>query len=116
MQCRVENLRQLRLRNAFRVFDSVPCCPQAFHDESLPQDGAKLAHFCSMCGPKFCSMRITDDIRKYAAAKGYGTPEEAMQVSHLTDARVSFAKRAALPSNVLSSCNILENATCLKLG
>ncbi|MCX7898099.1 MAG: phosphomethylpyrimidine synthase ThiC [Rhodocyclaceae bacterium] len=41
---------------------------RAFHDETLPQEGAKLAHFCSMCGPKFCSMKITQDIR--AAAQG----------------------------------------------
>ncbi len=38
-----------------------------FHDETLPQDGAKTAHFCSMCGPTFCSMKITEDVRKYAA-------------------------------------------------
>lgn len=38
-----------------------------YHDETLPAEGAKTAHFCSMCGPKFCSMRITQDIRKYAA-------------------------------------------------
>ena len=38
-----------------------------FHDETLPQDGAKLAHFCSMCGPHFCSMKITQDVRDYAA-------------------------------------------------
>ena len=38
-----------------------------FHDETLPADGAKTAHFCSMCGPNFCSMKITDDIRKFAA-------------------------------------------------
>jgi len=38
-----------------------------FHDETLPADGAKTAHFCSMCGPNFCSMRITDDIRQFAA-------------------------------------------------
>ncbi len=38
-----------------------------FHDETLPQEGAKLAHFCSMCGPKFCSMKITQDVRDYAA-------------------------------------------------
>jgi phosphomethylpyrimidine synthase len=36
------------------------------HDETLPADGAKLAHFCSMCGPKFCSMRITQDLRELA--------------------------------------------------
>src|SRR3989339_154217 len=39
----------------------------AFHDETLPQEGAKLAHFCSMCGPKFCSMKITQEVREYAA-------------------------------------------------
>jgi phosphomethylpyrimidine synthase len=37
-----------------------------FHDEALPQEGAKTAHFCSMCGPHFCSMKITEDVRKYA--------------------------------------------------
>jgi phosphomethylpyrimidine synthase len=41
-----------------------------FHDETLPQEGAKLAHFCSMCGPHFCSMKITQDVREYAAAQG----------------------------------------------
>ena len=38
-----------------------------FYDETLPQEGAKTAHFCSMCGPHFCSMKITEDVRKYAA-------------------------------------------------
>ncbi|QXL83732.1 phosphomethylpyrimidine synthase ThiC [Comamonas sp. NLF-1-9] len=42
----------------------------AFHDETLPKDSAKVAHFCSMCGPKFCSMKITQEVREYAAAKG----------------------------------------------
>lgn len=42
----------------------------AYHDETLPAEPAKTAHFCSMCGPKFCSMRITQDIREYAQAKG----------------------------------------------
>ncbi len=41
-----------------------------FHDETLPQDGAKLAHFCSMCGPHFCSMKITQDVRNYAENLG----------------------------------------------
>ncbi len=40
-----------------------------FHDETLPQEGAKLAHFCSMCGPHFCSMKITQDVREYAASQ-----------------------------------------------
>ena len=41
-----------------------------FHDETLPADAAKTAHFCSMCGPNFCSMKITQDVRDYAAEKG----------------------------------------------
>ena len=43
---------------------------QSFHDETLPKDAHKLAHFCSMCGPHFCSMRITQDVRDYAAEHG----------------------------------------------
>ncbi|MFB5763174.1 phosphomethylpyrimidine synthase ThiC [Paenibacillus medicaginis] len=46
-----------------------------YHDETLPAEGAKNAHFCSMCGPKFCSMRITQDIRAFAAEKGIGEEE-----------------------------------------
>jgi len=46
-----------------------------FHDETLPQEGAKQAHFCSMCGPHFCSMKITQDVRDYAAAKGMNEDE-----------------------------------------
>ena len=44
-----------------------PITAREFHDETLPQEGAKTAHFCSMCGPHFCSMKITEDVRKYAA-------------------------------------------------
>ncbi len=46
-----------------------------FHDETLPQDGAKVAHFCSMCGPHFCSMKITQDVRDYAATLGVSDQE-----------------------------------------
>jgi phosphomethylpyrimidine synthase len=47
-----------------------PETAREFHDETLPSEGAKSAHFCSMCGPHFCSMKITEDVRKYAAQKG----------------------------------------------
>jgi len=47
----------------------------AFHDETLPAEGAKVAHFCSMCGPKFCSMKITQDVREYAARHGLADAE-----------------------------------------
>jgi len=54
----------------------------AYHDETLPAEGAKVAHFCSMCGPKFCSMKITQDVRDYAASLGVAGEkaiEEGMQ-------------------------------------
>jgi phosphomethylpyrimidine synthase len=47
-----------------------PVTAREFHDETLPADAAKTAHFCSMCGPNFCSMKITQDVRDYAAEKG----------------------------------------------
>ncbi|MDP2809405.1 MAG: phosphomethylpyrimidine synthase ThiC [Rhodocyclaceae bacterium] len=46
-----------------------------FHDETLPHQGAKVAHFCSMCGPNFCSMKITQDVRDFAARQGLGEDE-----------------------------------------
>ena len=52
-----------------------PETAREFHDETLPAEGAKLAHFCSMCGPHFCSMKITQDVRDYAAALGVGGGE-----------------------------------------
>jgi phosphomethylpyrimidine synthase len=51
---------------------------QEYHDETLPQDSAKTAHFCSMCGPNFCSMRISDDIRKFADEQGVSA-EQALE-------------------------------------
>src|SRR4029077_18997852 len=55
-----------------------PETAQKYHDETLPADGAKLAHFCSMCGPHFCSMKITQDVRDYAKEKGI-KEEEALK-------------------------------------
>ena len=52
---------------------------QQFHDETLPQEGAKVAHFCSMCGPHFCSMKITQDVRDYAANQGIAEEEALTQ-------------------------------------
>jgi len=49
-----------------------------YHDETLPSDGAKVAHFCSMCGPKFCSMKITQEVREYAAQKEIDDKEALM--------------------------------------
>jgi phosphomethylpyrimidine synthase len=52
-----------------------PETARRYHDETLPAEPAKTAHFCSMCGPKFCSMRISQDVREYAASHGVGTEE-----------------------------------------
>ncbi len=61
-----------RARFEFRWEDQFnlsldPDTARAYHDETLPKDAHKVAHFCSMCGPKFCSMKITQDVREYAA-------------------------------------------------
>ncbi|MGZ5047937.1 MAG: phosphomethylpyrimidine synthase ThiC [Usitatibacter sp.] len=64
-----------------------------FHDETLPQEGAKLAHFCSMCGPHFCSMKITQDVRDYAAKHGVSA-EDALKKGMESKA-VEFVKRGA---------------------
>ena len=52
-----------------------PDIARAYHDETLPAQGAKIAHFCSMCGPNFCSMKITQDVRAYAEEKGVESAE-----------------------------------------
>jgi phosphomethylpyrimidine synthase len=52
-----------------------PETARSYHDETLPQEGAKTAHFCSMCGPHFCSMKITEDVRKYAEEHGFDGSE-----------------------------------------
>jgi len=64
-----------------------------FHDETLPQEGAKLAHFCSMCGPHFCSMKITQDVREFAAKQGL-SDEDALAKGMEVKA-VEFVKQGA---------------------
>ncbi|MCF7530206.1 phosphomethylpyrimidine synthase ThiC [Neisseria sp. ZJ104] len=60
---------EFRWRDQFRL-SLDPERAESFHDATLPAEGAKTAHFCSMCGPKFCSMKITQEVRDYAAAQG----------------------------------------------
>jgi len=64
-----------------------------FHDETLPKDSAKVAHFCSMCGPHFCSMKITQDVREFAAAQGVS--EEAALKKGMEVKAVEFVKSGA---------------------
>lgn len=65
---------EFRWRDQFHL-SLDPERAMSYHDETLPAEGAKTAHFCSMCGPKFCSMRITQDIRNLAAEKGISEAE-----------------------------------------
>ncbi len=64
-----------------------------FHDETLPRDSAKVAHFCSMCGPHFCSMKITQDVRDYAAAQG--VDEQAALAKGMEQKAEEFVKKGA---------------------
>ena len=67
-----------------------PVTANAYHDETLPAEGAKVAHFCSMCGPKFCSMEITNQVREYAASQGVA-PDVAVK-SGMAEKSVEFLK------------------------
>jgi phosphomethylpyrimidine synthase len=66
---------------------------RSFHDETLPKDSAKVAHFCSMCGPHFCSMKITQDVREFAAAQGI-SEQQALEKGMETKA-VEFVESGA---------------------
>jgi phosphomethylpyrimidine synthase len=70
-----------------------PEVAREYHDETLPQEGAKLAHFCSMCGPHFCSMKITQDVRDYAAELGLG--EEAALTAGMKEKAEEFVAAGA---------------------
>ncbi len=70
-----------------------PETAREFHDETLPQEGAKTAHFCSMCGPHFCSMKITEDVRRYAAEQGLA--EEAALAAGLAAKSQEFVDQGA---------------------
>ena len=70
-----------------------PDTARAFHDETLPAEPAKTAHFCSMCGPKFCSMRISQDVREYAASHGV-SDGDALEIG-MKDKAVEFVSKGA---------------------
>jgi phosphomethylpyrimidine synthase len=87
-----------RARFEFRWEDQFnlsldPETARAYHDETLPAEGAKVAHFCSMCGPQFCSMRITEDVREYANKKKLD--EEAAIRAGLAEKSEEFLKSGA---------------------
>lgn len=70
-----------------------PDTAKNFHDETLPKDSMKVAHFCSMCGPHFCSMKITQDAREYAKQKGLQESEALHQ--DMQEKAIEFVKKGA---------------------
>src|SRR4030095_16202699 len=70
-----------------------PETARAFHDETLPKDSMKTAHFCSMCGPHFCSMKITQDVREYAAK--HGVSDKDALTKGMQEKAVEFVKKGA---------------------
>jgi len=74
-----------------------PVTARAFHDETLPAEGAKIAHFCSMCGPKFCAMKISEDVRRYARSRGL---DDAEAIERGLSEKAREYRIAAASSNV----------------
>ncbi|GAB1263138.1 phosphomethylpyrimidine synthase ThiC [Aurantivibrio plasticivorans] len=70
-----------------------PVTARAYHDETLPKDSAKVAHFCSMCGPKFCSMKITQEVRDYAANLGVAVNDNVDTIK-MIDVEAEMADKA----------------------
>lgn len=72
-----------------------PDTARSYHDETLPKESAKVAHFCSMCGPKFCSMKITQEVREYAAKQGMNVADiGAEQVVKMIDVEAEMKQKA----------------------
>ena len=65
-----------------------------YHDETMPKQAHKVAHFCSMCGPKFCSMKISQEVREYAAKQGLDDVEKAVD-SGMEEMAVEFVKQGS---------------------
>src|ERR1051325_9158490 len=85
-----------------------PETAREFHDETLPAQGAKLAHFCSMCGPHFCSMKITQDVRDYAAQKGL--EEEAALEAGMQEKAEEFKQTGGKIYHEVASASSPESA------
>ncbi|MDO3387882.1 phosphomethylpyrimidine synthase ThiC [Gilvimarinus sp. SDUM040013] len=71
-----------------------PDTAREYHDETLPKDSAKVAHFCSMCGPKFCSMKISQEVRDYAADNGFGLSDSGEDVIRMIDVEAEMRAKA----------------------
>ena len=83
---------EFRWRDQFNL-SLDPDTAEQYHDQTLPAEGAKTAHFCSMCGPKFCSMKITQEVREFAARQNEGV-ESFLAAEPVTEADADLSAEA----------------------
>ena len=83
---------EFRWEDQFRL-SLDPDTARRFHDDTMPQEGSQASHFCSMCGPQFCSMKITKDVREYA--ESHGISEKAALEEKLKEKGREFIERGA---------------------
>ena len=81
----------MRWRDQFNL-SLDPDTAEQYHDQTLPAEGAKTAHFCSMCGPKFCSMKITQEVRDFAAKQNAGIDTFVAAEGGTLDAEAGMAE------------------------
>ena len=94
---------------------STPTRRKSFHDETLPKESAKVAHFCSMCGPHFCSMKITQDVREYAAKEGLAEAEALAKGMEVKAVEFVQAGRRGLQQGVIRPRIIRRRARLARL-
>jgi phosphomethylpyrimidine synthase len=82
---------EFRWRDQFNL-SLDPDTAEQYHDQTLPAEGAKTAHFCSMCGPKFCSMKITQEVRDFAAKQNAGVESFVAAEGGTVDAEAGMAE------------------------
>jgi phosphomethylpyrimidine synthase len=91
---------EFRWRDQFNL-SLDPDTAEQYHDQTLPAEGAKTAHFCSMCGPKFCSMKITQEVRDFAAKQNparWPRPSRPITRSPCNCGRPAISMRGCSPS------------------
>ena len=93
LHCKTRCFCSLNSENNVSLASLIPDKAKSFHDETLPKDSAKLAHFCSMCGPHFCSMKITQDVREFAAKQGLSDADALTKGMEIK--AVEFVKQGA---------------------
>ncbi|MEM7689197.1 MAG: phosphomethylpyrimidine synthase ThiC, partial [Pseudomonadota bacterium] len=100
---------EFRWRDQFNL-SLDPETAEQYHDQTLPAEGAKTAHFCSMCGPKFCSMKISQEVREFAAKQNAG-PESFLASNPDTARPEPVEGQAQAPANRTSESKTAQSAT-----